>query len=354
MRTAGSAVKPSVVWARSAAFTRASVQVVVAGFRDADPLVRAAAVESVGRWNEPSEAILSGLVPLLEDANDQVKVAAAKVLPKLAGAAPSVIDGLCRRLLEDDSTWVQVNAALALGQLGPAAAAAGGPLLRAVQTGDLSVREQAVRAIVMIQPPETSQALAAGLKDACGDIRMVASAGWMKAATISDEAIPALVEALRDPELQVRANAAHALARLDPLPAEAVSLLIECTSDPHDGLRMNAAMALKLAPSGAVREVMHHLVADPNSRVRLIAASFLLFAEPGHTKASAVLVEALGDPAPRIREAALELVESLGTGGEAFLEAVTQRDGLEADEVLARVVERMDKKYATDKTTAPG
>ena len=159
-------------------------------------------------------------MPLLEDANDQVKVEATKVLPKLAGATPAVIDGLCRRLLEDDSAWVQVHAALALGQLGPAAAAAGGPLLRAAQTGEVSVREQAMRAIAMIQPPETTQAFAAGLKDACGDIRMVASAGWMKAAAIPEEAIPALVEALRDPEVQVRANAAHALARLDALPGD--------------------------------------------------------------------------------------------------------------------------------------
>ena len=62
---------------------------------------------------------------LLEDANDQVKVQVTKVLPRLAGATPEVIDGLCRRLLEDDSDWVQVYAALALGRLGPAAAAAG-------------------------------------------------------------------------------------------------------------------------------------------------------------------------------------------------------------------------------------
>ena len=73
-----------------------------------------------------------------------------------------------------------------------------------------------MRAIAMIQPPETAQAFIAGLKDASGDIRIVASAGWMKAAAIPEEAVPALVEALRDPEVQVRANAAHALARLEP------------------------------------------------------------------------------------------------------------------------------------------
>jgi HEAT repeat protein len=330
--------------------TPASAQLVLAGFRDADPLVRAAAVASVGQWGEPREAALSGLLPLLEDANDQVKVEATRVLPKLAGATPAVIDGLCRRLLEDDSAWVQVHAALALGQLGPAAAAAGAPLLRAAQTGEVGVREQAMRALAMIQPPEAGAAFTAGLKDASGDIRMVASAGWMKAAAIAEDAIPGLVEALRDPELQVRANAAYALARLDALPPAALPLLIACTANANDGLRINAAVALKQAPAGAVGEVLRHLVADPNARVRLIAAGSLLLAEPGNAAAGAVLAEALGDPAPRVRKAALELVESLGTAGAAFLDRLKQRDGLEAEaelrDALARLVERLGDQAA--------
>ena len=308
--------------------TPASVEVVLTGFQDADPLVRAAAVVSVGRWDKPNEAILSGLAPLLEDANDQVKVEAIRVLTKLAGATPAVIDGLCRRLLEDDSALVQAHAALALGKLGPAAVAAGGPLLHAAQTGEVSVREQAMRAIAMIQPPETTQAFAVGLKDASVNIRTVASAGWMNAAAIPAEAIPALVDALRDPEVQVQANAANALARLDAIPAEAIPLLIECTADANDGLRMNAAMALKLAPADAVAEVMHQLVADPNSRVRLIAASSLLSAESNDADAGAVLVEALGDPALRVREAALDLFESLGNEGAAILEGLKERGGM--------------------------
>jgi HEAT repeat protein len=318
--------------------TPTSTQAIMAGLADDDPLARAAAVESLGHWAEPSVAVLIGLAPLLEDANDQVKVEVTKVLPRLAGASPAVVDGLCRRLVEDDSAWVQVHAALALGRLGRAAAAAGGPLLRAAQTGDVSVREQAMRAIALIQPPETAEAFAAGLKDACSDIRVVASAGWMKAAAIPEEAIPTLVEALRDPETQVRANAAHALGRLDALPAAAVTLLIECAADPYDGLRMNAAVALKLAPASAVVEVMQHLLTDPNPRVRLIAAGTLLSAEPDNAQACAVVVEALGDPVLRVRTASLKLVESLGPGGSGFLDALKDREGMEGEAELRDVV----------------
>jgi HEAT repeat protein len=241
-----------------------------------------------------------------------------------------VIDGLCRRLLDDGNDWVQVYAALALGKLGKPAAAAGPALLRAAQTGEMSVRGQALRAIAMIQPPETPQALAAGLKDACGEVRRVASAGWMNATSILDEAIPDLVEALRDPEVQVRTNCALALARLDTIPNLAIPLLIECTADANDGLRMSAARALERAPVAAVIDVMQRLITDPNSRIRLIAAGTLLSSEPRNTSAAAVLVEALADPVLRVREAASVLLDSLGEGGKLLVEELKEtkvRDG---------------------------
>jgi HEAT repeat protein len=259
------------------------------------------------------------------------------VLPKLAGAIPAVIDGLCRRLLEDDSVLVQRSAAQALSKLGPAAAAAGGPLLRAAQTMEVTVREQAMRAIAMIQPPEAGTAFGSGLKDADGEIRKMASAGWMKAAAIPEEVIPALVEALRDPEVQVRANAAHALARLDALPAAAVPLLIACTADANDGLRMNAALALKLATGSDVTEAMAHLIEDASPRVRFIAASALLPLSPDHARAGAVLVETLSDATLRLRQAALDLVKSL-RGGAAFLEVLRLRANLEEEPELRKAL----------------
>ena len=94
------------------------------------------------------------------------------------------------------------------------------------------------------------------------------------------------------------------------IPAAAIPLLIECTADANDGLRMNAARALKLAPAASIVEVMQHLVADPNSRVRLIAASSLLAAEPGNALAVGILVESLNDPVRAVQEAARALLDS--------------------------------------------
>ena len=328
--------------------TPAVKRAVMNGLQDADPLVRAAAVEAVGQWGEATEATRTALMPLLEDANDQVKVQVIQVLPKLAGATPTVIDALCQRLLDDDSTWVQINAALALGKLGAAAAAAGEALLRVAQTGEESVREQVMRALAMIQPPEITKAFAAGLKDASADIRKIASGGWMKAAAIPEEVIPALVEALRDPETQVRANAAHALGRLDTLPPEAIHPLIACTADVSDGLRMNAAVALQRAPTGAAGKAMRKLIEDPNARIRLIAAGVLLTLDPNDLTASAVLVEALGHVAPRVRTAALALIESLGPAGAPLVEALQQRGRLEEDPEMRAALVRLMERRAGD------
>ncbi len=331
--------------------TPATEEAVKAGLHDDDPRVRAAAVGAVGQWSSTGPVTAETLLTLLDDASDSVKIEVTRVLPKFAGATAAVVEGLRRRLQEDDNPLIQEHAALALGKLGTLAAAAGEALLRAAQTGDASVREQALRALAMIQPPEAAAAFAAGLQDASGDVRKVASAGWMKATAIPEEVIPALVQALSDPETQVRANVAHALSRLDSVPPEAVPRLVECAADPSDGLRINAALALKLAPPGDVQEIMEHLVADPNLRVRLIAAGSLLAADPSNARAGAVVVEALADPALRLRKAALELVESLGENGRVFADAVRQRKDLEEDaetgQILARLVERLSAPAGT-------
>jgi hypothetical protein len=109
---------------------------------------------------------------------------------------------------------------------------------------------------------------------------------------------------------------------------------------------MNAAMALRSAPAPEVGEVMRHLVADPNLRIRLIAAGAILAVAPEDPIPSAVLMEALAAAASGIRRAALELVESLGTGGAIFLEILKERAGLEEEpelrEMLAVLIDQIE------------
>ena len=311
--------------------------VVLAGLNDADPRARAAAAEAAGTLGSADGEAVGPLLHLLEDANDEVKFQVIRSLPRLAGPTPEVVDGLCRRLLDDDSTWVREAAAQALGPLGPAAVAAGPALLKAARTGEAAVREAAVRATALIQPPEAAEVFTSGLADASPELRKVASAAWMRAGGIPETAVPALVDALHDPEVQVRANAAHALSRLDALPPAAVPLLEECAADPNDGLRLNAVVALREGAPGAAAATLHRLIDDPNTRVRLVAAGAVLSADPADPAAAAVVVAALSNPALRLRRLGLDVVASLGDRGVAYLDALRARSAEEEDPAVRAV-----------------
>jgi HEAT repeat protein len=324
--------------------TESARRVLLAALADADPRVRAASVEAVGKREELGEEGVRALRGALNDTNDEVKVQVTRALPQRAGATPEVIAGLCR-FLDDDNDAVQMAAAVALGKLNSGATAAGVALLRVLQTAEAAVREQAMRAIALIQPPEALQAFAVGLKDASVEVRKLASAGLMKVKEVRPEVVAGLVEALRDPEIQVRSNAACALARLDPVPPQAIPLLVECTADPDDGLRMNAVLALKAASPESINAVVSPLLDDPNLRIRLIAAGLLLGENPTHPKAGGVVLEALADSTALLRKRAMELVEGLGPRAAHFLEAYQTRLAVEGEpEIkvwLTQLVERL-------------
>jgi HEAT repeat protein len=285
-----------------------TTQLISAAMEDPDPLVRAAAAAAIGAWDRPSESLLTNLISLLRDPNDQVKAQACEVLSKQESGVELAAEGISQLLTEDNNTWVQSIAAMALGRMGPGASGAGAALLRLTQTGEAEAREQAMRALVMIQSPEALEAFKAGLSDAEAEVRLVASAGWMKASSVPASAGSALVEALRDPEPQVRANASHALARLEQLPSEAVTELQKCLSDPNDRLRLNATLALQLAPAAEVTDLMKQLLDDSNVRVRLIAAGAILERDSTNSRAAAVVFAAADDPSPRVRESVENLL----------------------------------------------
>ncbi|QVL33928.1 HEAT repeat domain-containing protein [Telmatocola sphagniphila] len=313
---------------------------------DEDPRVRVAALEAVGRLGEIEDpSLLPQILGLLDDPNDDVKIEVTKVLPLLGGDPSSIVIALTRRLETDDNDWVREHAAKAIGKFGAVAASAGPALLKASRGGEVGVREQALRAIVMIQPPEALEAFAAGLTDPSPDIRKLASAGWMKMPVLPAEVIPELIEALGDPENQVRANAAHALGRLEKLPEESVERLIECASDPDDGLRLGVAIALQASRSSSSRATLGQLLKDTNPKIRLIAAGALLAQDVDSEEGKAVLAESLEDPVPRIRRAALNLIDSLGEKGRSFFAILQlrqdQEEDVEARAILLPVLEKL-------------
>lgn len=334
--------------------TATAGRVLLAALDDPNPEVRAAAVEAVGKCEGLREPGGAALLRAAGDASDRVKLAAATALPRLIGATPEAVAAL-GRLLEDDNPAVQSQAAAALGRLGAAAAGAGGALLKAAQTAEAEVRADALQALAHIQPPEAAEAFLAGLKSGRPDIRKLAVAGLVKAAELPPSAFPDLVEALRDPEVQVRSNVARILSRLETLPAEAVPGLLECAADPNEGVRINAALALRKAPAGEAKAFFEQQLADPSPRLRLIAAGYLLDADPSNAPATEALAELLSDPSPRLRRSSLELVESLGERGAVVGGELRQRAAVEEDpelsDLLARLLEHLGPSAADESPT---
>jgi hypothetical protein len=80
---------------------------------NSDPLVKAAALEALGRHGEPADAELAA--KCLKDKSVQVRTSAARALQRLHN--PRVTGDICSRLVDEgEETSVRIELALALGQ----------------------------------------------------------------------------------------------------------------------------------------------------------------------------------------------------------------------------------------------
>lgn len=138
---------------------------------------------------------------------------AADALGEIGPAAAAAV--LIEALLHDTNFFVRQSAAHVLGKIGPAAAAAVPALIEALHDDDRNVRRPAA--------------------DVLGKIGPAAAA-----------AVPVLIETLRDDDRNVRRKAAHALGKIDPAAAAADPALIEAPQDTNFFVRRSAADALKM------------------------------------------------------------------------------------------------------------
>jgi HEAT repeat protein len=351
------AARKQALWALGeiGQLTEAGARLLVAAVQDPHPETRAIAVEALGKDAGHRADSAEAVVRALDDSNDLVRIEAARTLMRWNAASPSVILGLSK-LLQGANPAAQVQAAQALGRLGAQAAAAGPALLQtALQSGE-DVRESALRALALIQPPEAVDAFRAGLVDARAEIRKLASAALLKIGSVPEGALPDVIQALRDPEVRVRANAAGLLAKQDSIPADAVPLLLDCLTEADDALRMNAALALRTVSSPKVVAAYEVLIVDVNMRLQLLAADVLLLKDVAHPQAIQVVSTALADSSPRIRRAALCLVGVFCATVPVFLEALRDRAAAEEDpelsDLASQLLEAMESALAEEKAVA--
>ena len=201
---------------------------------DKDSSMRAGAALTLGRIGPEAKAATTKLIELLRAEpkagepkslfEDVVRRNAAMALGRITRGTDVAVAPLIAAL-DDKGLEVGVYAAIALGEIGPAAKAAVGPLQGFIQTEkDARIRIHAAAALMRIDPQ------------------------------FAKSSIEILVAALTDERMFVRHNALTALEGLGPLAKEAMPALQKLLQDPNKAIQDDAARAIKKIDAEAAKK----------------------------------------------------------------------------------------------------
>jgi HEAT repeat protein len=152
---------------------------------------------------------------------------------QLVAQGPPAVPFLIEALGDDEQDLRQAQAAQTLGLIGPAAAGALHPLMKALRNPQMHVRRAAAEALRRIGPPAAADAAAvvASLRELLHDwspeIRATGAAVLASMGPGAAAAVPDLVELLADKEDEVREAAVGALAQIGEAAAPALSRVLQ-------------------------------------------------------------------------------------------------------------------------------
>jgi HEAT repeat protein len=151
-------------------------------------------------------------------------------------------------LLGDSDALVSFKAAKALEEAGPIAVDA---LIKALESKDVTVREEVIRAMSGIRDERVVEPLIRALDDQSAEVRICAAQALVR--TRDSRALKPLIKALADVDVNVRRGVAQALGeRGDPQAIR--NLMVVAEKDADGGVWSAANMALeKLRSSGSRR-----------------------------------------------------------------------------------------------------
>ena len=282
-------------------------QIILEGLADADPQVRANAVEVVASTREVRLApavhkLLADPVvpvkfaallavgdleyaparndvgPLLNDANPNIKIAAAYAMCRLG--QPELYQEICNALAGSDQT-VRANAALLLGKSGRKEGIR--YLYWTLQRDDSSemVVLQAAEAIAMLGDRRIYQKLWTRLISAYADDRVIGIRAMGALGT--DEAESAIITMLDDPVPEVRLAAAEQIGKRGDSGGEAEilaifekNLMADMDAQGQERVKTLAALALGEVATEQTGRYLPQLLQDSSKRVRLAAAKAVL------------------------------------------------------------------------------
>ncbi len=266
---------------------RPAAPAVQALLADKAPAVRSAAFAALRETGGADPVALADLV-----AGDDVP--AARAAAELIAAGDPVPDAAVPKLtagLRSEDLGVRTAAAVALGAVGPRAAAAAGPLADAVK---------AVPAYRGKFNPESGYRMGAE------------EAFWVALARIGEPAVPAVTGLLAHENALVRRFAAEALGAIGPPAKPAAGRLKALLADEHGFVAVEAACALCRVGEGAADAVgfVRQRIDAPDESARAAIEAVPRMGEAGKALVP-VAVGKLGSDNPHARFAAVGLVGTL-------------------------------------------
>ncbi len=248
---------------------------------------------------------------------------------ELARQGPGAITALVE-VLNDEDQEVRLAAARALGEMGPQALAALSVLEKRLKLNAATVSLEAsicLLAMQKIAPQSALDYLTAALHETDPRIRIQAVRGFCllkrEAKTVVPKTVvPVLVTALEEPDAEVRREAAEVLGEVGPqaragLPALKKQLKRKAATASLEASTCLLAM-YKIAPQSAF-DYLHAALHEADPRIRIQAAHDFWWLKKDAKTVVPILIAALGEPDAEVRRAA---AQQLGEIGPAAKEAI--------------------------------
>lgn len=277
---------------------------VLKALKDKADGVRAKAAFALGRIDADPKLAVKPLLKLLVEKNDVVRLSAGEALGRFKVAAvPGLGDAL-----QDDWKTIRLEAARALGEIGPEARSVVGKFQPAITGPDGDVADEALRALVKIGPDavktyrialdherdevrqravvalesmgaKAAPFLADGLSAKSLTTRRQVAGLLSRMGLKEDVLVPALSRALAEKDRELRLNSLHALMPLAVGAQSAVPAILETLKEKDADIRIAALTVLREIPieSMAIVDAVHPFARDENETIQRLAREVLSF-----------------------------------------------------------------------------
>lgn len=233
---------------------------------DPVPSVRAQAAIALASVDPSDKRAIPALIAIIGARNPKLRATAFTTLQLMGKAAKEAAPPITRALERSPDPRVRAQAARVLAAIGGAPACPTLARAAAHDKSD-EVRVAAMRAMALESPvcPQAFPALIGSLGQHHGIGRI---SSWFSLAKLGKPAVAPLAEALKSPDLSKRQDAVRALALMDPLTPQAVKALMVALEDKNLDVRSCAAKGLQNAKGEAKRAGAAELRREQLARAR--------------------------------------------------------------------------------------